>query len=167
MVFRMELTFSEIGNILDNNYICKSYLGYTLQAGIHEITDINSMLMFLLRDDIEVNSTIDDIGLKSKLTTDKTKQFTKTSFSCTILGFTQSHSLALGDIEGYVQLIPNTYKSDKQGDLTGIDKVHLNVTVSMDLLLMALGNLFHSLLFSFHHPVSKLTKNLESKFSKR
>ena len=31
----------------------------------------------------------------------------------------------LGDIEGFVQLIPGSYKSDRPINLTGIDKIHL------------------------------------------
>ena len=42
-----------------------------------------------------------------------------------ILGFTQSRSCELGDIQGFVELIPGSYKSDKPINITGIDKVHL------------------------------------------
>ena len=38
--------------------------------------------------------------------------------------FTQSHSGELGDIGGFVQLIPGTYKNDKPVKITGIDEVH-------------------------------------------
>ena len=43
-----------------------------------------------------------------------------------ILGFTQSHLGELGVIEGFVQLIPGTYKSDKPVNSTVIDEIHLN-----------------------------------------
>ena len=43
----------------------------------------------------------------------------------TILGFTQSHSGELDDIERFVQLIPGSYKSDKPINVTGINKLHL------------------------------------------
>ena len=49
----------------------------------------------------------------------------KNIFFYTILGFTQSHSGALGDVDGFVQLIPGLYKSNKPINLTGIDEVHL------------------------------------------
>ena len=42
-----------------------------------------------------------------------------------MLGFIQSHSGPLGDIDGYIQLIPGTYKSELPINITGIDKVHL------------------------------------------
>ena len=63
------------------------------------------MVMSLLLDDVKVNITIDDIRLKSNLTTNKTIRFTKNSFFYTKLGFTQSHSGTLGDFEGFVHLL--------------------------------------------------------------
>ena len=42
-----------------------------------------------------------------------------------ILGFTQSHSGALGGFSGFVQLIPGSYESDRLINITGIDKIHL------------------------------------------
>ena len=32
----------------------------------------------------------------------------------------------MGDFEGFVQLLPGTYKSDKPNNITGFDKIHLN-----------------------------------------
>ena len=51
--------------------------------------------------------------------------FTEKSFFYTILGFTQSHSSELGDIERFVQLIPGSYKRDKPMNNKDIDKIHL------------------------------------------
>ena len=42
-----------------------------------------------------------------------------------MLGFNQPHSGELDDIEGFVRIIPGTYKSDKSINITGFDKVHL------------------------------------------
>ena len=84
------------------------------------------MLKPSLCKDVKVNITIDDIRLRSNLTTDKTIRFTKKSFFfCTISGFTQSYSGPLGDIEGFIQMIPGSNKSDKHNNITGVDKVHL------------------------------------------
>ena len=44
MVFRMELTYSEIENILDIKHIDPSPTGYTLKPSIFEISYNNSML---------------------------------------------------------------------------------------------------------------------------
>ena len=82
------------------------------------------MLKSLLPKEVKVNITIDDVGLKSILTTTKAPKFTKQSF-LTILRFIKSHSGELGDIEGFVQLLQGSYKSDKSINLTGIDKFHL------------------------------------------
>ena len=41
------------------------------------------------------------------------------------MGFTQSHSGLSGDIEGFIQFIPGSYKSNKPIIITGIDKIHL------------------------------------------
>ena len=57
--------------------------------------------------------------------TNQTLIFTNKSFFYTILGFTQSHSHPLDDIDGFYQLIAGCYKSDKPNNFTGIDKVHL------------------------------------------
>ena len=83
------------------------------------------MLKSLLPKEVKVNFTIDDVRLKSKLTTNKTIRFTKILFFDVILGFTQSHSVELGDIPGFIQLIPESNKSDRTINITGIDEVHL------------------------------------------
>ena len=43
----------------------------------------------------------------------------------TILGFTKSHSGKLGDILGFVKLIPGSYKSGRTFNITGMDKFYL------------------------------------------
>ena len=76
---------------------------------MYEISDINLMLKSLLPKEVKVNITIDDIRLKSNSTTNETIKFTKKIFFFyIILGFTQSHSGVLGDIEGFIQLIPGS-----------------------------------------------------------
>ena len=82
-------------------------------------------LKCLLPKEVKVEITINDIRLKSNITTKKTIKFTKISFSYITLGCTQSHSGELGDIEGFVQLIPGFYKSDKPVNITEIDKIHV------------------------------------------
>ena len=86
MVYRMELTYDEIIDILDVKLIAGSTTPYTIPPGICEISDINLMINFLLPNKVKVNFTIDDIIIKSNLTTNKTLWFTKKSFFYTILG---------------------------------------------------------------------------------
>ena len=75
---------------------------------------------------MEVSITIDDIRLRSNLKINQTLIFTKKSFFYTLLGFTLSHLGPFNDIEGFVQLLPGKYKSEKPINITGVDKVHLN-----------------------------------------
>ena len=80
MVYRMELTYDEIVDIFDVKYIAGSTTGRTLTPGMYEIIDINLMLKFSLPNELKVIITIDDIRLRSNLTTNKTIKFTKISF---------------------------------------------------------------------------------------
>ena len=106
-------------------YIATSTLRYNLPPGIFETSDINLMLKSFFPNEVKVDFTIDDIWLRSNLTTNKTIRFTERSFFYTILGFTQSHSGSWGDNPGLVQLIPGSYKIDEPIYFTEIDKVQL------------------------------------------
>ena len=125
LVYRMRLSYDEIMNILDLKYIPTKRTGYSLNPGIYEVNDLNNTLKHILPDNVEVNITIDDIGLKSNLKINQTLIFTERSFFYTILGFTQSRSYPLDDIDSHYQLIAGSYKSDKPINTTGIDKIHL------------------------------------------
>ena len=96
-----------------------------MNPGIYEVADLNSTLKPILPDVVKVNITKDDIRLKSNLKINQTLIFTEKSFFYTILGFTQSQSYPLDDIDGYYQLIAGSYKSDKPINITGIYKIHL------------------------------------------
>ena len=75
---------------------------------------------------MKVNITTDDTRLRSFLTTNKTFRFTKKSFFFSGLAITESYLGPLGDIEGFVELVPGTYRSDKPIKFTGIAEIHLN-----------------------------------------
>ena len=125
LVYRMRLSYNEIMNILDLKYIPTKKTGYSLDPGIYEVIDLNNTLKHILPNNVKVNITIDDIRLKSNLKINQTLIFTERSFFYTILGFTQSRSYPLDDIDGFYQLIAGSYKSDKPINITGIDKIHL------------------------------------------
>ena len=125
MFYRLELTHDEIEDIFDVKDFSGSTIGYTLPPGLYEVSDINLMLKSLLPDKVKVDITIDDIRLRSNLTTNKTIRFTEKSFFHTILAFTKSHSGVLGDIDGFFQKIPGTYKREKPYNITGFDENHL------------------------------------------
>ena len=121
----MQLTYDEFTDILDMKYIHTKRTGYSLNPNIYKVTDLNITLKYILPNSVKVSVTIDDIRLKCDLKTNQTLIFTEKSFFYTILGFTRSHSYPLDDIEGFYQLIPGSYKSDKPINITGIDKIHL------------------------------------------
>ena len=84
------------------------------------------MLISLLPKDVKVKITIDDKGLKSNSTTNKPKIFTKKQpFLYNFFGFMESDLGLIGDVPGFVQLTPGSYKSDKPVNITGIDEKYL------------------------------------------
>ena len=72
MIFRMELTYGEIVDLLDIKYIAGSIIVYTLPSRYNANSDLNLMLMSFLPNEVKTNFTIDDIGLRSKFTSNKT-----------------------------------------------------------------------------------------------
>ena len=125
LVYRMRLSYDEIMDILDLNYIPTKRTGYSLNPGIYEVVDLNNTLNHILPDNVKVNITIDDIRLKSTLKINQTLIFTEKSFFYTILRFTQSRFYPLDDIDGFYQIIAGSCKSDRPINITGIDKIHL------------------------------------------
>ena len=71
LVYRKELTYTEIEDTLDVKYNAGSTTGYTLPPGIYEITAINLMVNSLLPIKVKVKITIDNFRLKSILTLKK------------------------------------------------------------------------------------------------
>ena len=95
---------------------------YSLKPKIYNVVDLNNTLRNI--PDVKISVTIDEKIYKTNLKINQTLIFTNKSFFYTILGFTQSHSYPLDDIDGFYQLIAGSYKSDKPINITGIDKVH-------------------------------------------
>ena len=136
-----------------------------LVPGIYEITDINLKLKSLLPNKVKLKFTIGDIRLKSNLSSHKSKSFGKNSFFYTISGFNQSHLGPLGDIEGFIQKLPGTNKSEKPINNTGIDEIHLKYDFINGSVVIGIRE---PILYSFAYsspPPQK--KNQESNFSKR
>ena len=99
-------------------------MGYSIEANVYNVVELNNTLKIILPDNVKISVTIDEKKYKSNLKINQTLIFTNKSFFYTILGFTQSHSYPLDDIDGFYQLIPASYKSYKPINITGIDKVH-------------------------------------------
>ena len=105
--------------------------------------------------------------LKSDVKINQTLIFTNKSFFYTMLGCTQSHSYPLDDIDGFYQLIPGSYKSEKPIDITSIDKVHLKCD-SIEGSLM--NGVRQPILYSFaldKPPFHKIFKEPKNKFFKK
>ena len=80
MLYRLQITYNEMIDILDVNYIAASTKGYTLPTSVYEIIDNNLLLNSLLRKEVKVYITNDGVRLKSNLNINKTIRFPKKSF---------------------------------------------------------------------------------------
>ena len=67
----MELTSDEFADIFDINCFAGSTNRYTLPPGINETGDLNLMFKSLLPNEEKLNVTIDDVRLRSSITTKK------------------------------------------------------------------------------------------------
>ena len=67
LIYRMQLTYNEIIDVLDLEYIPTKRMGFSLDPGIYEIVDLNNTLKYILPNNVKVNITIDDIRLKADL----------------------------------------------------------------------------------------------------
>ena len=129
LVYRFRLTYDEVMDILDLKYISTERMGYTIEPNIYNVVDLNKTLKNILPNNVKIDITIDERKYKTDLKINQTLIFTNKSFFYSILGFTQSHSYPLDDIEGFYQLIAGSYISDKPINITGIDKDHLKCNV--------------------------------------
>ena len=125
LVYRMRLSYDEIMDILDLKYILTKRMGYSIEHNIYNVVDLNKTLKNILPNNVKIDITIDERKYKTDLKSNQTLILTNKSFFYTILGFTQSHSYPLEDIEGFYQLIAGLYRSERPINITGIDKVHL------------------------------------------
>ena len=125
LIYRMQLTYDEIIDTLNLKYIPTRRMGYSLKPNIYNVVDLNNTLKNILSDNVKISVTIVEKKYKSSLKINQTLIFTNKSFFYTTLGFTQSHSYPLDDIDGFYQLIAGSYKSDKPINVTGFDKIHL------------------------------------------
>ena len=80
MVYGTERTYDEVVDILHRKYIAGSTFGNTLPPGIYESGDLNLMKKILNPNEVKQKTTVDDIRLRSNLSTNKTKKFTGKSF---------------------------------------------------------------------------------------
>ena len=124
LVYRMQLTYDEIIDIVDLKDFPTKRIGYSLKPLIYQRGDINKTLKNILHDNVKISVTLDERKYKSDLKINQTLIFTDKSFFYTILDFTQSHSYPLDDIDGFYRLIAGSYKSERPINIISIDKVH-------------------------------------------
>ena len=80
LVYRMQLTYDEIIDILNLKYIPTKRTGYSLNPDIYEVIYLNNTSKYILTDNVKISVTIDDIRLKSILKINQTLIFTEKSF---------------------------------------------------------------------------------------
>ena len=61
MVYRFQLTYKEIVDILDLKYIPTKRTNFSLNPGIYGVVDLNNTLKHILPDNVKVIVTIDDV----------------------------------------------------------------------------------------------------------
>ena len=81
LLYRMQITYDEIIDVLDLTYISTKRSGYSMNPGIYEVVDLNNSLKYILSDNVKVSVTNDDVRLKSNLKTIQTLIFNNKSFS--------------------------------------------------------------------------------------
>ena len=64
MVYRLQLSYDEIIDILDLKYIPTKRIGYSLKPNIYQISDINNTLKNILPDNVKISVTIDEKNIK-------------------------------------------------------------------------------------------------------
>ena len=101
LVYRMQLTYNEIIDILVLEYIPTKRKGYSLNPSIYEVVGSNKTLEHILPDIVKVSVTNDDVRLRANLKINQTFISTEKSFFYTNLGFTRSRPYPLNDIEGF------------------------------------------------------------------
>ena len=57
LVYRMQLTYDEIIDIVDLKYISTKRTGYSLKPGIYEVVDLNNTVKSFLPDNVKVTVT--------------------------------------------------------------------------------------------------------------
>ena len=67
LVYRMQLIYNEIIDILDLEYIPTKRIGYSLNPNIYNVVDLNNSLKYILHDNVKLNVTIDERKYKKQV----------------------------------------------------------------------------------------------------
>ena len=80
LVYRFQLTYDEIIDMLDLKYIPAKRTGYSLAPGDYKITDIYLLLEHLLPNNVKSSIAVNDIRLKTSINFNQTLVFSEKSF---------------------------------------------------------------------------------------
>ena len=69
LVYRMQLIYDEIIDILDIKYIPTKRMGYSIEPNIYNVVDLNNTLKNILPDYVKLSVTIDEKKYKTNLQT--------------------------------------------------------------------------------------------------
>ena len=67
LVYRFQLTYDEIIDIVDMKFIPKKRIGYSIKPILYQIGNINNTLKHILLDNVKINVTIDGKRYKTNL----------------------------------------------------------------------------------------------------
>ena len=76
LVYRMQLTYNEIIDILDLKYIPTKRIGYSIEPNIYIVVDLNKTLKNILPNNVKTDITIDEREYKANLKINQTLIFT-------------------------------------------------------------------------------------------
>ena len=65
LVYRMQLTYNEIIDILDLKYISTERIGYSIEPNIYNVVDLNKTLKNTLPNNVKIDNTIDERKYKT------------------------------------------------------------------------------------------------------
>ena len=80
LVYRMQLTYDEVINILDLKYIPTKRMGYSIEPNIYNVVDLIKTLKNILPNNVKINVSIDERKYKTDLKINQTLIFTNKSF---------------------------------------------------------------------------------------
>ena len=80
LVYRMQLTYDEVINILRRKYNPTKRTCYSLNPSIYEVVNSNNTIKFISPNIVKFSITIDDVRLKSNLKFNQSLIFTNKSY---------------------------------------------------------------------------------------
>ena len=80
LVYRFQLTYDEIIDVLDLKYFTTKRMGYSIEPNIYNLVDLNKTLKNILPNNVKIDINIDERKYKTDLKINQTLIFTNKSF---------------------------------------------------------------------------------------